>query len=180
MTQPGRHPERTQPESGGSFRRAEAGSEAGATDIEARIVALGALTTADLRIEWRRLYRTTPPTRLSRDLLIRGVAYRIQIGAEGGLSPAAKRRLHALSEGANQRGKLAEPAPVFSETRHQAGSRMASAGAYGQRPRQRVRVSGRALPLVDPDRHADHWSALVGAAVFRDQQAAARGGRSRR
>src|SRR5713101_1990943 len=65
------------------------------------------------------------------------------------------------------------------EAWHQAGSRMASARAYGQRPRRRVRVSGRALPLVDADRLADHRRALVGAAVFRDQQATARGGRSR-
>src|SRR5216684_7772775 len=43
---------------------------AASTDIEARVLALDALTTADLRIEWRRLYRVTPPTRLSRDLLI--------------------------------------------------------------------------------------------------------------
>src|SRR5712664_3952976 len=56
---------------------------------------------------------------------------------------------------------------------------MASARAYGQRPRRWVRVSGRALPLIDADRAADHRRALVGAALFRDQQATARGGRSR-
>src|SRR5229473_1488683 len=56
---------------------------------------------------------------------------------------------------------------------------MASARAYGQRPRRWVRVSGRALPLIDADRAADHRRALVGAAVFRDQQATARRGRSR-
>jgi hypothetical protein len=56
-------------------------------DIEARLVALEALTTADLQIEWKRLYRAAPPTRLSRDLLIRGVAYRVQEYAHGGLSP---------------------------------------------------------------------------------------------
>ena len=45
-----------------------AGSRA-ETDIEGRIIALEALTTANLQIEWRRLYRTMPPTRLSRDLV---------------------------------------------------------------------------------------------------------------
>jgi hypothetical protein len=74
------------------------------TDIETRIVALEALTTADLRIEWRRLYRTTPPTRLSRDLLLRGVAYRVQEQAHGGLSLGIERRLRSLSEGADHRG----------------------------------------------------------------------------
>jgi DUF2924 family protein len=98
---------------GSSCREPAARGQAEETDIEARIVALEALTTADLRIEWRKLYRTMPPTRLSRDLLIRGVAYMLQVGAEGGLSLATKRRLRALSEGPNQRSKLAKPAPVF-------------------------------------------------------------------
>src|SRR5713226_5755341 len=77
---------------------------ADSTDIEARVLALEALTTADLRIEWRRLYRVTPPTQLSRDLLIRGVAYRVQERAQGGLSLTIRRRLRTLSEGSDQRG----------------------------------------------------------------------------
>ena len=55
-----------------------AGRQAEGADVEARIIAVEALTTADLRIEWRRLYRATPPTRLSRDLVIRGVAHMVQ------------------------------------------------------------------------------------------------------
>jgi hypothetical protein len=76
------------------FRREDlaAGSQAEGSDIEARIGALEALTTADLRIEWRRLYRATPPTRVSRDLLIRGVAYKVQEQAHGGLSAALSAR----------------------------------------------------------------------------------------
>jgi hypothetical protein len=74
------------------------------TDTEVRIIELEALTTADLQIEWRRLYRAMPPTRLSHDLLIRGVAYKVQEQAHGGLSLGVKRRLHTLSEGADQRG----------------------------------------------------------------------------
>jgi DUF2924 family protein len=77
------------------------------TDIEGRIIALEALTTADLRIEWRRLYRAMPPTRSSRDLLIRGVAYKVQEQAHEGLSLGTKRRLRALSEGADRRGGVA-------------------------------------------------------------------------
>ena len=81
-----------------------AGSLCEGTDTEVRITALEALTTADLRIEWRRLYRVMPPTRLSRDLLIRGVAYRVQDQAHGGLSLGTMRRLRSLSDGADQRG----------------------------------------------------------------------------
>jgi hypothetical protein len=42
----------------------------------------------DLRCEWRRLYRSEPP-RISRDLLLRGIAYRRQELEHGG---SARRR----------------------------------------------------------------------------------------
>jgi hypothetical protein len=46
-------------------------------EISEKIAALTALTAPQLRTEWRRLYRYNPP-RLSRDLLIRTIAYRMQ------------------------------------------------------------------------------------------------------
>ncbi len=93
---------------------AAAGSRPKGADVEARIAALQALTTADLRIEWSRLYRATPPTRLSRNLLIRGVAYRVQEHAHGGLSLGAKRMLRSLCEGSDQRSRVpAAPAIVL-------------------------------------------------------------------
>jgi hypothetical protein len=86
----------------------EADDQSEETDIVTQVIALKALTTADLRIEWRKLYRATPPSRLSRDLLIRGVAYRIQERAHGGLSLTIRRRLRA---GSDQRdGLTAAPA----------------------------------------------------------------------
>ena len=102
-------------ETGGPFRREDlaVGSQAKGTDTEVRIIALEALTTADLQIEWRRLYRVMPPTRLSRDLLIRGIAYRVQEQAHGGLSLGTKRRLRSLSGGADRRGRVAA-APAFT------------------------------------------------------------------
>ena len=102
-------------ETGGPFRREglAVGSPGEGSDIETRIIGLEALTTADLQIEWRRLYRAMPPTRLSRDLLIRGVTYRVQEQAHGGLSLGTKRRLRSLSEGADRRGRVAA-APAFT------------------------------------------------------------------
>jgi len=38
-----------------------------------KIAALGQATPADLKERWRELYRTEPPPRISRDLLIRAV-----------------------------------------------------------------------------------------------------------
>jgi len=53
---------------------------------------LGRLGRGELREEWRRLCRSPPPN-LSRDLLVRALAYRIQELAEGGLPRAILRRL---------------------------------------------------------------------------------------
>jgi hypothetical protein len=63
------------------------------------------LTTADLQIEWRRLYRAAPPTRLSRDLLVRGVAHKLQEQVYGGLSPDTRRRLRSLVEGPDKQNR---------------------------------------------------------------------------
>lgn len=50
-----------------------------------------------LRAEWRRLFGSDPP-RLSRDLLSRALAYRVQERAFGGLSRANVRRLQDLAK----------------------------------------------------------------------------------
>lgn len=51
------------------------------------------LALFELRQEWRRLYRMQPPARLSRDLLTRGIAYRLQEQALGGVPKAVLRKL---------------------------------------------------------------------------------------
>jgi hypothetical protein len=63
-----------------------------------------------LRAEWARLYRAAVPERLSRDLLIRGIAYRLQESALGGLRPATKRKLAGLIAAAGE-GSSAQPTP---------------------------------------------------------------------
>src|SRR5690349_4105002 len=65
------------------------------------------LTSAQLRHEWQRLYRTNPPRRLSRDLLQRAVAHKIQEQAYGGLSQAARRRLQTLARAIARDGEVA-------------------------------------------------------------------------
>jgi len=78
-------------------------------DIEAQLQALDGLSTAELQIAWRRLYRVPPPSRLSRDLLRRGVAFRLQELAHGGLSRGTVRRLQALAAAPDRGG---EPSAV--------------------------------------------------------------------
>lgn len=66
-------------------------------DIAAELVQLEALTLFELKGEWRRLHRMAPPKRVSRDLLMRGITYKIQERRLGGLSPSTLRKLAPLS-----------------------------------------------------------------------------------
>ena len=51
----------------------------------------------ELRQEWRRLYHCKPP-RLSRDLLVHGIGYRLQELQHGGLSKSTRRKLKTLAK----------------------------------------------------------------------------------
>jgi hypothetical protein len=44
-------------------------------DVETVIAALEKREIQELRTEWRKLYRAEPPRRLSRDLILRAIAY---------------------------------------------------------------------------------------------------------
>jgi Protein of unknown function (DUF2924) len=74
-------------------------------ELSQRIAALNELTARQLREEWRWLYRGQPP-RLSRDLLMRTIAYRMQELAYGGLSKAAQRKLAALTNELRRKGTI--------------------------------------------------------------------------
>lgn len=70
--------------------------------VQDELARLADLPAHRLRIEWRRQFRSEPPTALSRDLLLRAVTYEVQQRAYGGLSQAAKRALRNLAaEGAD-------------------------------------------------------------------------------
>ena len=88
------------------------------SELLRKIAALTALTAPQLRTEWRRLYRYQPP-RMSRDLLVRSIAYRMQALAYGGLSKATQRRLIALTKELRANGGISDPGP-----RDRPGSRL--------------------------------------------------------
>lgn len=69
----------------------------GISGVAARLEALPDSSIGELRAEWRRRFRSPPPKRLSRDLLMRGIAYKIQERAHGGLGRATLRKLQALA-----------------------------------------------------------------------------------
>ena len=77
-------------------------------DLSERLAALPKLTYADLRTEWRRLFRAHPPQKISRDLLELAIAWKLQERALGGLSPATKRRLADLTTTLESKGDLAK------------------------------------------------------------------------
>lgn len=62
-------------------------------DIAVEIARLESLAIDQLREEWRRLHQTPPPRRLSRDILLRGITYKMQENAFGGMSKAILRKL---------------------------------------------------------------------------------------
>jgi hypothetical protein len=75
-------------------------------ELSRKIATLTDLTAQQLRTEWRRLYRNHPP-RLSRDLLVRTIAYRIQEVVYGGASKATQQRLIALTKELQTNGAIA-------------------------------------------------------------------------
>ena len=144
-----------------------------AIDIAKALARLSELTIFELRGEWRRLYRIPPPMRLSRDLLIRGISYKLQERAYGGLSTATARKLEQAGADPLSRG-AAKPAPPISlEAGHAARAGVARSHPYGPHPCRRHRVARSALPLPLRGRAKDHGRSLVKPAVFWPQAAAA-------
>ena len=62
-------------------------------EVAGALARLPGLDASALRAEWERLHRRPPPSDITRDLLLRGIAHRLQEQAFGGLSPAAVRQL---------------------------------------------------------------------------------------
>jgi len=60
----------------------------------------------ELRREWRRLYHRDPP-KVSRDLLIRGIGYRLQEIQHGGLGKSTLRKLKTLAKMFRIEGRVA-------------------------------------------------------------------------
>jgi hypothetical protein len=78
----------------------------------AELVAAASAGLDELRHEWRRLYRSEPP-RISRDLLMRGIGYRLQEIQHGGLGKSTRRKLKTLAKMFRTEGRVA-PDPGLS------------------------------------------------------------------
>ena len=67
------------------------------SDLECEIAGLVDRSTQELRRAWRTLHHIGPPLGLSRDLIIRGLADKLQQRAHGGPSRALQRHLRILA-----------------------------------------------------------------------------------
>ena len=65
--------------------------------IEGEIDRIRSLGLEELRCEWRRLSHTEPP-RISRDLLVLALGYRLQEITQGGLGKSTRRKLQTMAK----------------------------------------------------------------------------------
>jgi len=75
------------------------------------LASLPRLDRSALLAGWREVYGGSPPTRLSRALLIRALAYRLQERAYGGLPPTTRRTLAHLDRTPPSVPRVAAPRP---------------------------------------------------------------------
>jgi len=83
------------------------------SDIESEIVALLDRSTQELLLAWRKSHRAEPPFGMSRDLIIRGLAYELQQRAHGSPNLALRRRLQILVAALEKGARSVDPGLVL-------------------------------------------------------------------
>lgn len=68
--------------------------------LASALASLPGLPRAELLARWRTLYGAEPPRKISRPILVRAIAYRMQEQVYGGLSPLTRRALARAAEAA--------------------------------------------------------------------------------
>jgi hypothetical protein len=91
-----RTPDDAASEAAGGEANRPAGSDT--TAMAMKLESLQGMDYAALWHEWRRLYRASAPQRVGRDLLMLGVAWKIQEQALGGMGATTRRRLADLAQ----------------------------------------------------------------------------------
>ena len=82
-----------------------------ADTITLRLARLKSCSITELKQQWCTLYGSAPPHRISRELLTRAVAYRIQEQVYGGLKRSTRRLLIRLANDARS-GRPLKPEPA--------------------------------------------------------------------
>ena len=100
------------PVPGRGGNRKDRARKPGRSDVEAEIADFFDRSTQELRLAWRKLHRNEPPFGISRDLLIRALAYDLQERAHGGPSAALRRRLQTLARASERGAQSVDPGNV--------------------------------------------------------------------
>jgi len=82
-------------------------------ELDYQIAGLVDRSTTELRRAWRTLHHTSPPVGLSRDLIVRGLADKLQQRAHGGPSRALQRRLQILAGEFEKRARSFDPGIIL-------------------------------------------------------------------
>jgi hypothetical protein len=80
--------------------------------IERELDRIRRLNLEELRLEWRRLYHGEPP-KISRDLLVLALGYRLQEIEHGGLGKSTRRKLQTIAKTLRTTGRVG-PTPSLS------------------------------------------------------------------
>jgi Protein of unknown function (DUF2924) len=80
--------------------------------IERELDRIRLLDLEKLRSEWRRLYRSEPP-KISRDLFVLALGYRLQEIEYGGLGKSTRRKLQTVAKALRKTGRVG-PLPSLS------------------------------------------------------------------
>lgn len=67
------------------------------TMVTERLAALGSMSRGALGAEWQRVWRSRPPVAATPDLLVRGIAWKLQEQAHGTLSRATSNELARIA-----------------------------------------------------------------------------------
>lgn len=77
------------------------------TDLDQQLTRLADMDKPGLREEWRKRFSSSPAPRLSKDSMVRSIAYKILEGILGGLSTAAQRKLNTYGRQLKASGTIA-------------------------------------------------------------------------
>ncbi len=131
------------------------------TEIEKEIASLPKMPRTQLVDRWRELCGANPPPQISRDLMTRTIAYKIQERAHGGLDRKTKRKLQILARTLETDGRL----PLSSGPDLKPGAKLVREW-HGKTYRVAVLEEGfefdgkqyRSLSKIAQDITGSHWS----------------------
>ena len=80
-------------------------------EFEREIDKLASLPRQELLERWEAHYKTEPPKRISKELMVRAIAYEMQASQNAGLRPAVVRQLDKIARSTGREAEKAPPAP---------------------------------------------------------------------